>query len=460
VTLGVAVTVPLTFLSAPAEAATQTLPPQTFSSTWAWTGADFASPTSSSDQRVVGTVSGITSDNRNGAVVLREGSGHFLRAQVKQSAVTLEDDQGVLTTAVRPGPSSVTSGTLDATVSGSTVTVAWNGDPALSYALTRSYPGRACGVQVWQDVARSVTIGGSCDDAGAAGGDVGWLSGASGPQASDGSFGTWRGTPVAIDGTWINSADAPTLEPGGELGNWTQPVDIGVAPPDWQGWAAEANGVHDTYYHQLFAKLAQLRAGRGTTYVRPWYEFNGNWMDWSVGAGDVSAFKAAWIRMAGIARQEFPGVKLVFCASAANGSDVYSEFPGQAYVDVGGIDFYNNYPWVTTQAGFDDKADNGAGASSLNDLTSFYAQHGLPVAIDEWGNEGAARSAADGGGGESPQFIDSMHAWMEAHAGVGTAGPGQLLYEIYFNLYPDQFQLFPSDQTVQPQTAAEYARLF
>jgi hypothetical protein len=421
---------------------------------------DFDAATATTDQRVIAQVSGITSDNRNGAAVLRDGGGHFLRAQVKQSAITLEDDQGVLTTAARPGSSSVTSGALEAAAQGNTVTVSWNGATAITYTLTRTYSGKGCGLQVWQDVANSVAVGGTCDDA-ASQASAHWLSGASGPQASDGSFGTWRGDPIDIDGTWINSADAPTLASGGELANWTGPVDIGVAPPDWQGWQAEADGVHDSYYHQLFATLAQLRAGRGTTYVRPWYEFNGNWMAWSVTSSDIDNFKAAWIRMANIARQEFPGVKLVFCASASNGSDVYSAYPGSAYVDVGGIDFYNNWPWVTTQAGFDDKANSGAGAYSLNDLTTFYAQQGVPVAIDEWANQGEAQDASTGGGGESPQFIDSMRAWMTDHASTdGAAGPGQLLYELYFNLDSDQFQLYPSDQTVQPQTAAEYASQF
>lgn len=287
-----------------------------------------------------------------------------------------------------------------------------------------------------------------------------WMSGASGPQVADGSFGNWRGDDAEIAGTWVNTPDLYTLQPGGELGPWTKPVDVGISPPDWQGWQAEANGVHDAFYHQLFANLKTLRAGKGATYVRPWYEFNGNWMPYSVGAGDIASFKQAWIRVAAIARQEFPDVKLVYCASAANGSDVYAAFPGKEYVDVGGIDFYNNYPFVTTQQGFDAKADNAAGAYSLNDLTRFYGEQGLPVAINEWSNQGAQRGVAEGGGGESPQFIASMHDWMATHAGDGTPQAGRLLYEVQFNLWPDQFQLFPTDQTVQPQTAAKYAELF
>jgi hypothetical protein len=437
----------------------QVLPGQTLSTTWSWAGVDFPSVTASSDQQVLAAVSGITSDNRNGAAVLREGDGHYLRAQVKQSTITLEDDQGVLATASRPGPADISAGTIGATVRGNTIQVSWNGTPALTYHLTRLYPGRGCGLQVWQDTAAGVEVGGSCDDLRA--GSTPWLSGASGPQASDGSFGTWRGDQIGIDGTWINDASGGTLQPGGELGFWTGPVDIGIAPPDWQGWKAEADGVHDAFYKQMLQSLAQIRTGRGTTYVRPWYEFNGNWDTYAVSDADIPYFKEAWVRFAKIAREAFPGVKLVFCASASNGSNVYKAYPGSRWVDVGGIDFYNNWPWVTTQAGFDDKANNGAGAYSLNDLAAFYKKVGIPFAIDEWGNQGKVQDASTGGGGESPQFIDSMHSWMVQHSGrSGRTGPGQLLYEIYFNLDSDQFQLYPSDQSVQPLTAAEYVKKF
>lgn len=458
----------------------RTIAPRTFGTAWQWTGTTFPDRTATADQHVTATVAGITSDDRNGAVVLRDAGSSFLRVQVNKTAITVEDGDGVVATADRPGDANATSGTLDAQLDAATLTVHWNGIPALTFQVAKSDPGTGCGVQVWQDSAAAVTIGGTCDDLSGAtsatpttpsppatavptapaeptGNGHDWLSGASGPQAADGSFGTWRGDPVEIAGTWVNDPALYPLQRGGELGAWTKPVDVAVAPPDWQGWQAEADGVHDEFYHRLFANLRTLRAGKGTTYVRPWYEFNGSWMPYHMTNADIPAFKRAWARMAAIARAEFPQVQLVYCASAATGSDVYSAFPGTQYVDVGGIDFYNNYPWVNTQEAFDRKADNGAGAYSLNDLQSFYQGQGLPIAINEWSNQGADRTAAQGGGGESPEFIDSMHAWMAAHAGGGAGG---LLYELQFNLWSDQFQLFPAGQTVQPLTAARYAADF
>lgn len=464
----------LVFTAPPARAETKIIAPQTFGPAWRWTGTQAPGGTSTPDQRVEVHVSGLVDDDHNGAAILRSGGASFLRVLVRKSTVAVEDDSGVLQTVPRPGDATATSGTLSATVRDDTVTVTWNGSTALTSTLTKSYPGTGCGVQVWQSRPHSVTVGGSCAEApaSAAGGQDpaapapeappgDWLSGASGPQAADGSYGAWRGDPVEIAGTWVNSPALYTLQPGGELGAWTKPVDVAIAPPDWQGWQAEADGVHDDFYHKLFAHLAQLRSGRGTTFVRPWYEFNGSWMPYHLTNADIPAFQRAWARVAAIARQEFPDVKLVYCAAASRGADVYAAFPGVEYVDVGGIDFYNNYPWVQTQAGFRNKADNGAGPYSLNDLQAFYQRKGLPFAINEWANQGAHRTIAQGGGGESPQFIDSLHAWMTAHARrEGDTAAGTLRYEVQFNLWSDQFQLFPADQTVQPKTAARYVADF
>ncbi len=485
------------------------LPPQTFTGTWTWTGANFANSTPTNNQDVVVFVNDVTTSNRNAAAILRYSSStNLLRAKVSGTEFALEDGAGLLKRVNKTD--TATSGSLHVSVIGTTVSMRWNGVEVLNAGLVKTYSGTSCGVQVWQDVASSVRVGGVCASASTSttvttaipatvtttrppttvvttvpvttipatipattsttrlittttaapspsDRSPGWLSGASGPDASNGTFGTWRGSPIEIGGTWLNDPALYTLTGSGELANFSGPVDVGIAPPSWSGWQAEANGIHDDFYRQMFTNLRAARAGKGTVYVRPWYEFNGNWMPYSVAPGQEQLFKQAWIRMAGIARAAFPDVKLVLCASAANGANVMAAFPGKQYVDVGGIDFYNNWPFVTTQAGFDDKIINGAGAYSLEKLRSFYGSQGVPVAINEWSNQGAQRSTAQGGGGESPQFMNSMYNYIRSHAG---SGPGQITYEVLFNLWPAEFQLYPANQTVQPLTAAEYAKLF
>lgn len=269
---------------------------------------------------------------------------------------------------------------------------------------------------------------------------------------------------MQIGGTWVNDPAlyplTPTSQGGtGEWSSFTGPMDVGVAPPNWSGWAAEASGVHDEFYRALFRNLKARQAGKGTVYMRPWYEFNGDWMPYSVRNSDIANFKTAWIRMAGIARTEFPQMRLVWGTAASDkGLDLAAAWPGSEYVDVGGIDFYNNYPFVTTQAGFDAKIATGGGKGSLNLLRDFFAARGKPIAINEWSNQGAVRTASQGGGGESPQFIRSFRNWMTANSGTG---PGKMLYEVQFNLWADQFEFFNGQTTsLQPLTAEEYRRLF
>jgi hypothetical protein len=133
-------------------------------------------------------------------------------------------------------------------------------------------------------------------------------------------------------------------------------------------------------------------------------------------------------------------------------------YPADADVDVLSIDFYNNYPFCTTSACFADKIENGAGSNSLADLVRLGAQHGDAVLISEWSNQGASRSSSQGGGGESPQFLRDWNAWLRNNAG---SGPGKVLGEVQFNLWPDQFEFYNGSSTrLQPQTAEEYRRLW
>lgn len=288
-----------------------------------------------------------------------------------------------------------------------------------------------------------------------------WLSGASGDLAGNGSFGTWRNRAVQIGGTWVND---PALYPftaggpGAEWATFNESMDVAVGPPTWSGWAAEATGIHDSFWTSMFAALATKRAGKGTTYVRPWWEFNGDWFDHSVrNSTDIANFKTAWDRMAGIARTQFPDVKLMIGAASSSGGTrpAVADCWPTAAVDVLSIDFYNAWPWVTTQAGFDDKIENGAGANSLEDLRRLAQSKGVPIAISEWSNQGKVQPASTGGGGESPGFIDSFYAWCTAHAGTGA---GQLLYEVLFNLWDDQYSFYISTgaNPLQPLTAAQY----
>lgn len=294
-----------------------------------------------------------------------------------------------------------------------------------------------------------------------------WLSGAASKYAADGSYGRWRGTPVQISATWVDDPALYPLRPPaagcrncGEFSRWKGPLDVGMSPPEWTSWAAEASGVHDGFWRSMFRNLRAARIGKGPTYARPWYEFNGDWMRYSVRPGEQASFVAAWERVARIALAEFPEVVMVLGTAAGGPIDVATMYPDDRLVGALSIDFYNNWPFCSTDACFQEKVRQGNGKTpnSLARLMLLAKAHGDPVIISEWSSQGSPRPTAEGGGGDSPEFIRSWRKWLEANAG---SGPGQVFAEIHFNLWPDQFEFFDGRTSrVQPLAAEEYRRLW
>ncbi|HEU5485575.1 MAG TPA: hypothetical protein VFU98_11760 [Microlunatus sp.] len=239
-------------------------------------------------------------------------------------------------------------------------------------------------------------------------------------------------------------------------------MDVAANVPDWQGWAAEANGVHDGYWRAFGQNLKKYRAGKGTTYIRLYHEYNGDWYPWSVKNPDRANFVRAWERTAAILRSEFPQVKMMLGAAAAGGNGrikVADAWP--AGVDVLSIDWYNEWPWCNADACIQDKIEKGAGPNSLGELQRLARTKGVPILISEWGNAARQRPATSGGGGDAPAMMQSFYTWVRTNAG---SGPGQVLGEVYFNIggYDARFELFLNGQasTVMPQAAAKYRELW
>lgn len=284
-----------------------------------------------------------------------------------------------------------------------------------------------------------------------------WLSGAAGPEAANGTFGVWRGSKVEIGQTWANDAAMYAFIPPttgcpecGEWQNFAGPMSISASPPSWSGWAAEASGVHDAYWTAFARKAKEVRGGKGQTYLNPYYEFNGDWMQWSVvrttqGQAD---FRAGYARTAAILRKEFPGVKVVINPGAGR-TVPDAMWPALSSFDVVGIDTYNEWPFCG------DASCTGTQLSRVEVLRLQAAARGKPIAFPEWGNSAVASSG--GGGGESPAFIDAFHGYLAKHAGTGA---GEMVYETYFNIggYPARYEFTPTN--VQPKTAAAYQAAF
>jgi len=99
-------------------------------------------------------------------------------------------------------------------------------------------------------------------------------------------------------------------------------------------------------------------------------------------------------------------------------------------------------------SGLDATGDDGI-PIGLNAYAAQAAEWGVPLAVPEW--SGRAEQ------GDDPTFITGIGEWFAVNAG---SGPGQLLYEVMFNVdrNNDNFRLF--NGTRMPQSAEAYREVF
>ncbi len=292
-----------------------------------------------------------------------------------------------------------------------------------------------------------------------------WLSGASGNGAANGTFGTWRGTAVQVGGTWNDSLDAQTnqwsIQPGAEWGSWDKDLDLAVGAiysANGETWAKAAAGAYDARWTTMLTNIKKYWGARtGTLHLRFAHEFNGSWTPWTVTGATAADFVTAWKRFRALQRQLLPQHKLVFSpndgTSTSQNLDWRKAFPGAAYVDEMGVDTYNQYPFVTTAAGFAAKiagVDAFGAPVGIEKHRQFAASVGLPLAISEWSSNSSM--------GDSASFVHEFFAWVKTHAGTGA---GQVPYEVMFNVnnYNNGvFAFYPA--TAQPGAAGAYVADF
>lgn len=307
-----------------------------------------------------------------------------------------------------------------------------------------------------------------------------WLSGASSVYAVNGSYGSWRGEPVKIVGTWSDgdpggSQSIGSMGPGTDMENLNSSFSLDIAiGAIWNGqtWAQAATGAYNngwlTTLNTLKTKLAQVGVKPENTYIRFAHEYNGDWFDWKVAKGQEANFRNAIARFSSLRYQVFGETnapKVVLCSNEGTSggmADPRDEFVkndglGRPVVDVYCTDFYNAWPWRTDSTqlrNWLNRVDGGI-PDSPEEHRRFAESVGVPFSVGEWSNCGVASQCADGGG-ESPNFMVEINRWFREHAGsLSNPQPGQLLYEVQFNLW-SQYAIY-GPEGHQPVTAAKYA---
>jgi hypothetical protein len=293
-----------------------------------------------------------------------------------------------------------------------------------------------------------------------------WISGASGEGVADGSYAAARGTDVAVSATWFDNNTAMlelyTLQPGAEFDGWDKPLDVSLGAIDMddegETWADAASGAYDDRWRESLTRLRDLWGGRQSTcYIRFAHEMNGDWYRWKVVADDVDSFKTAWGRYRAIQQEVFPASKLVLCfnrESVKSGYDWRDLYPGDGQVDVMGVDYYNQFPAVDTAEEWDAAMvlqDPFGGPKGLQGHLDFAKQVGLPLVVSEW--------SGNADEGDHPVFVQKMHEFFSRNGGTG---PGEVLYEVQFNVDmngANQKFLLVSPQTRMPESQKAYTSL-
>jgi hypothetical protein len=179
-------------------------------------------------------------------------------------------------------------------------------------------------------------------------------------------------------------------------------------PKDWAERGAA--GEYDDHARLLATKL--VAAGLGNSIIRLAHEANGTGTQDAVGttAKDQKAWRSYWARMAGVMKS-VPGASFRFdWTIAAWYRDIPLDryYPGDAAVDIIGIDFYDNF--VSRRQVFGSPGDRWQTQYNWPrgpaELLAYAARHHKPLSIPEWG---LVKSTA-GGADDNPNYVENMAA--------------------------------------------------
>lgn len=178
-----------------------------------------------------------------------------------------------------------------------------------------------------------------------------------------------------------------------------------------------ASGAWDDDYRTVAESL--VAGGYPDAVIRLGHEFTGGWYPWSA-QGNEEAYIAAYRHVHSVLRSVSADFRFEW-NSARNTFVEYGPpaYPGDAYVDVVGLDIYYT-PWKGDKA-FTQELWLKRYYAVLVAHQEFAKAHGKPVAYSEWAN----------GDVDKPEFISAMFNWFVS---LPSSGPGSLLYHAYFNV--------------------------
>ncbi len=174
-----------------------------------------------------------------------------------------------------------------------------------------------------------------------------------------------------------------------------------------------AQGKYDDHYRKAARTLAMFRPEEAVLYIRTGWEFNGDWFPWSA-HGKAKEFMGAFQKFVTVFRDVSPRFRFEWNMAIGDvGMDPESAYPGDAFVDIIGMDFYWNTKWDPPDA---EQAYNSMLTRKwgLKWHQEFAAAHHKPTAYSEWGVMS----------NDSTAYIQQVMSWFASH---------DVVYQTYWN---------------------------
>ena len=268
-------------------------------------------------------------------------------------------------------------------------------------------------------------------------------------------FGNWRGSTVDVVIDWPARASWDDIvNPDWLYNTWKNtPYTkvFGVAPIPEGDDSATMAGCAAGSYNDKWREFAQNIKNAGLddeTVIRLGWEFNGDWYKWQ--ATNPAQFAECWRQIVSTSESVAPALLWDWTVNRGKGAsvvDARQAYPGDAYVDIVGVDSYDMWPGATNEATW---AEQYSGTYGLKFWSDFASDHGKKLSVPEWG---VYPGNAASNGGDNAFYIAKMQAFFKSEG-------SHLAYESYFNEQQAYIaaSLFGPDQN--PVAAAKYKSLF
>jgi hypothetical protein len=274
-------------------------------------------------------------------------------------------------------------------------------------------------------------------------------------------FDSWRGRPSDVytwwtpQGTWNDVVSSIRWWGGYASKPGRVSLGLSLLTKDTAGRFDLCNsGAFDTKVGEIGRQLQA--SGLGDSVVRLGWEMNGSWFPWAVPSSQKDAYKSCFRRQVDILRSQAPGLLIEWdpAKGTSYGYDVREIYPGDAHVDIIGVNYYDAWQAMNDEATWNNmynRTHNG-GPYGLGTWLAFAKGQGKPLSVPEWG---VCQACNDQRSRDNPLYIRKMHEFFGANA-------GSIAYETYFNCGTKyngaSYQIYPS--TSNPLASAEYNRLW